>query len=161
LTACVSNPRLSELERRSLYKAPLETDMPVSVRAVWFAFVAVLAAASSAAAHHSFAMFDSEHQVRLVGTVSKFQWTNPHIYIDLDYVHDGQAKRYVIEGASISILKREGWTFNMLKPGDKITVVIAPLRDNQPGGLLKQIMLSDGRKLGNGGAAGKPNIPID
>jgi hypothetical protein len=127
-----------------------------------FAFVALsLFAALPASAHHSFAMFDSENQVRMEGTVSKFQWTNPHAYIDMDYVQGGQTKRYVIECASISILKREGWTFNMLKPGDKITIVIAPLRDNQPGGLLKQIKLADGRKLGNGATAGKPNIPID
>lgn len=117
--------------------------------------------AHPAAAHHSFAMFDDEHQVRMTGTVSKFQWTNPHVYIDIDFIDGGAAKRYVVECASISILKRERWTFNTLKPGDKVTVIIAPLRDNQPGGLLKQIMLSDGRKLGNGATAGGPTIPID
>lgn len=46
----------------------------------------------------------------------------------------------------------------MIKPGDRITTIIAPLRTGEPGGLLKQVTLADGRKFGNGGPAGKPNI---
>ena len=56
------------------------------------------------------------------------------------------------------ILNRVGWKFNMVKAGDVITVIVAPLRTGEPGGLLKQITLPDGRKFGNGGPAGKPNI---
>lgn len=121
-----------------------------------------LVAASAALAHHSFAMFDSEHQVKLNGTVKSFQWTNPHVYIEMDGkdVKDekGEPKHFTIECASPGILNRVGWKFNMVKPGDSITVIIAPLRTGEPGGLLKQITLPDGRKFLNGGPAGKPNI---
>jgi hypothetical protein len=121
-----------------------------------------LAGASAVLAHHSFAMFDHEHQVKLTGTVKHFQWTNPHVYIEMDgkNVKDekGEMKHLSIECASPGILTRIGWKFNMVKPGDTITVIIAPLRTGEPGGLLKQITLSDGRKFGNGGPAGKPNI---
>jgi hypothetical protein len=121
-----------------------------------------LAAASVAYAHHSFAMFDSDHQIKVAGTVKHFQWTNPHVYIEIDgkNVKDEKAteQHYTIECASPGILTRIGWKFNVVKPGDTITVIIAPLRTGEPGGLLKQITLSDGRKLGNGGPAGKPNI---
>jgi hypothetical protein len=113
-------------------------------------------------AHHSFAMFDSENQIKVSGTVKDFQWTNPHVYIEMDGKNvklDGaKVQHYTIECASPGILTRIGWKFNLVKPGDTITVIIAPLRTGEPGGLLKQIELSDGRKLGNGGPAGKPNI---
>ena len=124
--------------------------------------LAGLLAAAAALAHHSFAMFDSDHQVKLTGTVKGFQWTNPHVYIEMDgrnvKEETTQPKHYTIECASPGILNRVGWKFNMVKPGDVITVIIAPLRTGEPGGLLKQITLPDGRKFLNGGPAGKPNI---
>ena len=124
--------------------------------------IAGLVGAAAALAHHSFAMFDSENQIKLSGTVKQFQWTNPHVYIEMDgkNVKDeaGQLKHYTIECASPGILTRIGWKFNMVKEGDAITVIIAPLRTGEPGGLLKQITLPDGRKFLNGGPAGKPNI---
>ncbi len=124
--------------------------------------LAALTITAVALAHHSFAMFDSDHQVKLSGTVKSFQWTNPHVYIEMDGrdVKDEKAapRHYTIECASPGILNRVGWKFNMVKPGDAITVIIAPLRTGEPGGLLKQITLADGRKFSNGGPAGKPNI---
>jgi hypothetical protein len=113
----------------------------------------------SAQAHHSFAMFDHDHQIKISGTVTHFQWTNPHVYIDLDVPTDqGDLKHYTIECANPGILDRIGWKFNMIKVGDKITTIIAPLRTGEPGGLLKQVTLADGRKFENGGPAGKPTI---
>jgi uncharacterized protein DUF6152 len=123
---------------------------------------AALVAAGVSLAHHSFAMFDHEHQMKITGTVKHFQWTNPHVYIEMDgrnaKEETGDPKHYTIECASPGILNRVGWKFNMVKEGDVVTVIIAPLRSGEPGGLLKQITLPDGRKFGNGGPAGKPNI---
>jgi hypothetical protein len=109
-------------------------------------------------AHHSFAMYDNDHQVKLAGTVTSFDWNNPHVYIAFAFTEGEETKGYTIECASPGILNRVGWKFNMIKPGDKITVIIAPLKTGEPGGLLKQITLADGRTLSNGGPAGKPNI---
>lgn len=124
--------------------------------------VCTLTLPALAMAHHSFAMFDSANQQRLVGTVTQFDWTNPHIYIELD-VEDaaGATQHWTIECANISILSRLGWKFNIMKPGDTITLVVAPLRNGQPGALLKQVMLSDGSKWGNGAPAGPPSIDIE
>jgi len=120
---------------------------------------ALLLVGTSAQAHHSFAMFDHDHQIKLTGTVTHFQWTNPHVYIDLDAVNDrGEVKHYTIECANPGILDRVGWKWNMIKQGDKITTIIAPLRTGEPGGLLKQVTLADGRKFDNGAPAGKANI---
>jgi hypothetical protein len=84
------------------------------------------------------------------------------VYIEMDgrNVKDekGEPRHYTIECASPGILNRVGWKFNMIKPGDVITVIVAPLRSGEAGALLKQVTLADGRKFGNGGPAGKPNI---
>ncbi len=123
---------------------------------------ATLLMAAVAFAHHSFAMFDHEHQIRLHGRVASFVWQNPHVYIDLEAPNPkGEVMRYSIECANPGILNRIGWKFNMIKAGDELTVVVAPLRTGEPGALLKQVKLPDGRVFGNGGPAGMPNIPID
>jgi hypothetical protein len=114
--------------------------------------------AGAALAHHSFAMYDSDHQIKLAGTVVSFEWNNPHVYIELASGEEGTAKTYTVECASPGILNRVGWKFNMIKPGDKVTVILAPLKTGEPGGLLKQVTLADGRKFSNGGPAGKANI---
>lgn len=64
----------------------------------------LLLAGAGAQAHHSFAMFDHDHQIRISGTVTHFQWTNPHVYIDLDTTNEqGEFKHYTIECASPGI----------------------------------------------------------
>ena len=116
-------------------------------------------AAGPALAHHSFAMFDNDHQIKLAGTVSNFTWQNPHVYIELETSDDqSQVKHWTIECANPGILNRVGWKFNMIKAGDKIVVVVAPLKTGEPGALLKQVTLPDGRVFGNGAPAGPATI---
>jgi hypothetical protein len=113
-------------------------------------------------AHHSFAMFDSENQVLLKGKVTEFVWQNPHIYIHLEAPDaKGKMREWNIECANPGILNRLGWKFNMIKKGDQISTVVAPLRTGEPGALLKQVKIADGRIFGNGGPAGPPNISIE
>jgi hypothetical protein len=122
----------------------------------------MLSGAPVAYAHHSFAMFDAEHQIRLVGTVTEFRWQNPHIYIHLQAPDSkGKLQQWTIECANPGILNRLGWKFNMIRKDDRITVVVAPLRTGEPGALLKQVKLADGRIFGNGGPAGPPSISIE
>jgi hypothetical protein len=124
--------------------------------------LAVAAGGMTASAHHSFAMFDSDNQVRLVGKVTEFRWQNPHIYIHLQAPDSkGKMRHWTIECANPGILNRLGWKFNMIKKDDQLTVVVAPLRTGEPGALLKQVKLPDGRVFGNGGPAGPPNISIE
>ena len=116
----------------------------------------MLAGANLALAHHSFAMFDTTSTVTLTGTVTEFQWTNPHAYIELDVPEaNGTAKKHwSVELGSPSILQQSGWKFKDLKFGDKVTLTLNPLRDKKPGGLLVQVTLPDGRVLGNGPGRG-------
>lgn len=131
-----------------------------AVRAAVMAGIA-LAVAWPSQAHHSFAMFDSEHQVKISGKITKFDWTNPHIYLFITGNEAGKdAKAWTIEGASPGILNRIGWKFNVVKPGDEVTMVIAPLRSGEQGGLLKLIKLPNGQVLNNGGFAGPATIEL-
>lgn len=116
----------------------------------------MLAGAGIAMAHHSFAMFDTTSKITLTGTVTEFQWTNPHAYIELDVTEsNGTAKQHwTIELGSPSILQQSGWKFKDLKFGDKVTATINPLRSKEPGGLLVEVKLPDGRTLGNGPGRG-------
>lgn len=127
---------------------------------VLLASAALAAAAGPALAHHSFAMFDNEHQTKIEGTVTKFEWTNPHVYIQLAIPDAaGKVRTYTVECANPGILNRVGWKFNVVKPGDKLKVVVAPLRDDPSGGgLLHEMVLPDGKVLSNGGFAGPATV---
>ncbi len=105
-------------------------------------------------AHHSFAMFDTAKPITISGVVTAFEWTNPHVYIEVDVSEGASLKHWAIELGSPSILMRGGWKFNTIKKGDKITAVVSPLRNGDPGSLLNRVTLADGRVLGNGGPAG-------
>ena len=124
--------------------------------------ICLLLLSGQVSAHHSFAMFDNNNQIRLQGRVTHYQWTNPHVYVELEVIQqDGSTKRWTIECANPGILSRVGWKHNMVKEGDEITAIIAPLRNGKSGGLLKQIKLPDGTKIENGGPAGPPKISIE
>jgi hypothetical protein len=103
--------------------------------------------ASPVAAHHSFAMFDQKQIMTLEGTVTEFQWTNPHAFIELDA--EG-GRHWSIELNSPNNLKRQGWSRAALKPGDKVTLRMSPLRNGKPGGLFLDLTKADGSVLDSG-----------
>jgi hypothetical protein len=113
--------------------------------------VAVLAAtlgfAGGAGAHHSFAMFDKTTTISVEGTVKEFQWTNPHPWIEVLVATPNGPVLYNVEGGTLRMLRGLGWTFDTLKPGDKVTIVMNPLRSGEAGGSLVSATLPDGRTL--------------
>ncbi len=122
------------------------------------------AASLPARAHHSFAMFDMSKSETLSGTVSRFQWTNPHtwVWIEVPSATGGAAELWGIEGMSPNFLGRRGWTKDTLKPGDKVTVVIRPLKDGSHGGSFIKVTLADGTvmdMMGSPPSAAAPDSP--
>jgi hypothetical protein len=108
----------------------------------------VLGSVAAISAHHSFAVFDHSQTVTVTGTVTKFQWTNPHGFLEIDYrASDGTIKHYTIELTSINMLARAGWTSRSIKQGEMVKAIVAPLLGGEPGGLLLEVTLSDGRTL--------------
>ena len=114
------------------------------------ASLAALAAVSTPAwAHHSFAMFDAEKTVTMAGTVTEFTWGNPHTWIKI--VSADGAKTLGVECGSPNMMIRQGWKSSLIKPGDKVSVKVHPMKDGSPTGSLIAITLADGRELGPGG----------
>ena len=102
------------------------------------------------AAHHATSMFDHAKVVSINGVVKEVHWTNPHvgIYVDVTPKEGGETALWVIEMTSPGNLVRAGgWTRNSVKPGDKVTIDMAPLRDGKKGGALKKVTLVDSGKF--------------
>ena len=103
-------------------------------------------------AHHSFAAeFDSEKPVKLTGTITKVQWSNPHTYFYVD-VQDakGATQNWAFELGSPNGLARQGWSRNTLKLGDSVTVEGTRARDNSYKANASKVTLADGKRLFNG-----------
>lgn len=113
------------------------------------AFVALSTmAAGHSWAHHSFAMFDQNKRTALAGTVREFQWTNPHVWIQLAVPDEkGGSTQWSIECTSVNFMVRRGWRHDTLKPGDKVTLTIRPLKDGSHGGSLIEVTSVNGGPL--------------
>jgi Family of unknown function (DUF6152) len=112
--------------------------------------IAAMLTASAAPAHHSFAMFDQSKKVTLQGTVRDFRWTNPHVFIRLLVkTENGSEEEWSIEMTSPEHLVRLGWRPRTLKPGDKVTLVIHPMRDGVKGGQYLSVTGPDGPLIGS------------
>jgi len=97
--------------------------------------LAALAASGAAVAHHSFAMFDSEHPIELAGTVKEFRFVNPHTLLIVQVKgKNGDVVDWELEGGAPGLLIRAGMKKNSLKPGDEIILTINPLRSGANGG---------------------------
>lgn len=102
-----------------------------------------------ASGHHSAAIFDRQQVVAFQGTVTRFSWTNPHVYIYVETPDDtGQVVEWEIETDATPILMRSGWTRDSLVPGERVTVRANPDQNVQrKHGLLVSISKSDGATL--------------
>jgi hypothetical protein len=118
-------------------------------------FMAAALGARGTMAHHSPVMFDQTREVTLTGTVREFQWTNPHSYIQLLVKNDqGQEEEWSLEMGASVYLYNLGWRPSSVKPGDTLTVTVAPLRKGGNGGLLLKAVTADGTPIGREVAGG-------
>ncbi|MGC4029367.1 MAG: DUF6152 family protein [Steroidobacteraceae bacterium] len=101
-----------------------------------------------ALAHHSYAMFDGKREVTIEGTVKEFQWTNPHAWLMVNVpVAGGETQEWAIEMGGPNFLIRQGWKKSMFKPGDKVSVVLNPMRNGSPGGNMVGATLASGESV--------------
>ena len=122
----------------------------MKMRKLWVACLTglVLSMAGAAFAHHSFAMFDRTKKITTTATVTQFQWTNPHSWIEVDIPNSaGGTDHWSLECNSPNNLSRQGWHSNSLKPGDKVTIMFWPLRSGEKGGLFIALTLPNGQTL--------------
>lgn len=103
---------------------------------------------SAADAHHSFAMFDSSKELTLSGVVKEFQWTNPHTWIQIMVPNaQGKMEEWSVEGSSPNGLAARGWKRTSLKPGDRVTLKVHPLKSGEKGASFVSATFPDGRTL--------------
>jgi uncharacterized protein DUF6152 len=102
-------------------------------------------------AHHSAAMFDPTKTTEVVGTVKELQWTNPHIWIQVNVDKAGAAaakEEWSFEGGSPNSLSRSGWKKTSFVPGQKVTIRYNPMRDGTHAGQFVAAKFEDGTTLG-------------
>ena len=110
-----------------------------------------LAAAAAVSAHHSFAAeYDANKPIKLTGTVTKIEWTNPHcyFYIDVKNAETGKIDSWALELGNPNALLRNGWTPNSVKIGEEVTVEGTRAKDGTfLGNARSMVLASTGQRL--------------
>ncbi len=112
--------------------------------------VAVVTVTQMAIAHHSFsAEFDADKPIKLTGTVTRLEWTNPHTWFYIDVTGDaGTVTNWALEMGSPNGLMRAGWTRSSMKIGELVTVEGFLARDKPNVGNARVVTLtSTGQRL--------------
>jgi hypothetical protein len=120
--------------------------------AVFLAGLALIGLSIPAVAHHAVgAEYDASKVVKLTGTVSKIEWTNPHARIYFDVTQDGKTTTWNVELAARSALVRQGWTASSVKVGETVTVEGSLARSGVAGVNARAVMTADGKRVFGGG----------
>jgi len=123
--------------------------------------IGLLVAARPVPAHHGAAnLYNMKQAVMLKGTITKFEWTNPHNQIFFD-VKDagGKVVSWVAATEPPQVMLERGWTRRSLKAGDEVTVYIFAATNGAPVGNLQRIVLADGKELTAAGGPPPPAAP--
>jgi len=111
-------------------------------------FGGLLLVSAPAFAHHSVAEYDMASTTTLKGTVTKFEWSNPHAYIYLQAKDDkGNMAEWSIELGSLGMLSRINWKKDTLKPGDEITVYGNRAKDGRLLVHLDKVVFANGQEM--------------
>jgi hypothetical protein len=130
----------------------LEVALTVKPFALLAVFVGLLVVSSSMFAHHGTANYDMTKVVTVKGTVTDFQFINPHTLILFDVQSDkGVVAHWQAEATSPNHLVRAGWTKNTLKPGDAITISGFRAKNGSTVMRFQKMMLANGQEITEGG----------
>ena len=122
----------------------------MKTRLLWIGSFAVFLMTVSlpAFAHHAWHGYDMANLTTVKGTVTQFDWGNPHVWINLEVTGDkGNTEKWAAGGPSTSRMAGTGWDKETLKPGDQITAVGHRIADGTYSLRLVKVVLSDGREL--------------
>ena len=112
--------------------------------------VALLLRAGPAQSHHSNVEYEVTKVITVTGTVTEFEWVNPHTWLHVT-VDDGKGGKVVwlAEGRAPGILLRAGWTRSSLKFGETVTVDMSPAKDGTKKAIIARVTKADGTILSN------------
>src|ERR1051325_8686495 len=116
-------------------------------RALFALAVVAVVAASPLLAHHSWPV-DTSKAVTVSGTVTSYEWGNPHVMMGLDVKTDnGRTEKGNVGGPSPTRMEANGWDKTTLKPGDMITATGYQFSDGQKILRLDKIVMSGGKEM--------------
>jgi hypothetical protein len=114
------------------------------------AALVLLSVGGPAFAHHGTGLYYGKDPVTLKGTVTDFEWANPHVQVYFDVKDDkGAVTHWACETLSPGKLARNGWSREAMKSGDAITITLLPSRSGAPVGNLVKVVLPNGTVLGS------------
>ena len=100
-------------------------------------------------AHHGNASFDAGKRLELTGTVTEWDWANPHCWLKFDVKGaDGKLVNWVAETTNSADMTEKGWSKLTFKVGDPVTVTLEPVKSGQPVGRVQFVVLANGKTLG-------------
>jgi hypothetical protein len=118
--------------------------------AVWALF-GVLLASAPLFAHHGNASFDTGKKLVLKGTVTEWVWANPHCWLKFDVKDEsGKAVNWVAETSNAADMVERGWSKQLFKPGEQVTVTLEPVKTGKPVGRVLEVLLPSGHTVGLG-----------
>jgi hypothetical protein len=113
------------------------------------ALFALLLAAAPSFAHHGNANFDAGKKLELTGTVTEWIWGNPHCWLKFNVKDDsGKVTNWVAETSNAADMVERGWSKQIFKPGDQVTVSLEPVKNGKPLGRVLSVLMPNGKTLG-------------
>ena len=104
--------------------------------------------ACQALAHHSVAMFDQQQEIAIDGVVKELELVNPHSWLYITVTNEtGREVDWSFEMQALSRLESQGFSVDLLKPGEPVTVFARPLKDGSRGGQFRAVKFVDGREF--------------
>jgi len=118
----------------------------ISVFAVAFGFLSV---SMLLFAHHGSAVFDTSKTLTMKGSVTEWDWSNPHCLLQFDVKNNevGQVVHWIAETQNPGNMVYAGWAKASFKPGDEVTVTLLPAKNGRPFGRINQVVLPNGKTL--------------
>ncbi len=117
--------------------------VPLFVAAAFFGAV-------PAFSHHSNLAYEVTKVITITGVVKEFRWSNPHTWLTVVVTDEkGNKLEWSCEGRAPGVLLRAGWSKNVLKPGETVTVDMSPARDGSKTAIIARVTKADGTILAN------------
>jgi len=124
--------------------------IPMRKRAISVFAVAIgfLSASMPLLAHHGSAVFDTSKTLTMKGSVTEWDWSNPHCLLQFDVKNEsGQVVHWIAETQNPAKMVNAGWRKVSFKPGDEVTITLVPARNGQPFGQINLVVLPNGETL--------------
>ncbi len=125
------------------------------------ALTVALVVPSPVLGHHSSSIYDAESVLTLLGTVRRYEWRNPHVYIYVEVEDEaGQPVEWELEGGSTPLMVRGGWTATTLTPGDAVSARVNPNKNtDRRNAWLLALSKEDGTSVTRWSTGGASNVP--